>query len=51
MTEQSNAKTSSTDLLRMTADVVAAYVGNNTVATKDLPEVIGAVHASLAGAE
>ncbi len=51
MTEQSNAKISSTDLLRMTADVVAAYVGNNTVATKDLPEVIGAVHASLASVD
>ena len=35
----------------MTSDVVAAYVGNNTVATKDLPEVIGAVHASLSVAD
>ncbi len=35
----------------MTSDVVAAYVGNNTVTTKDLPEVISAVHASLSGAE
>ncbi len=51
MTEQSNEKTSSTDLLRTTADVVAAYVGNNTVATKDLPEVIGVVHASLSVAD
>ena len=35
----------------MTADVVAAYVGNNTVTTKDLPEVIGAIHSSLANAD
>ena len=35
----------------MTADVIAAYVGNNTVTIKDLPEVISAVHASLAGAD
>ncbi len=51
MTEQSTTDVSSTDLLRMTADLVAAYVGNNTVATKDLPEVISAVHASLASVE
>ncbi len=31
----------------MTADVVAAYVRNTSLATNDLPEVIGMVHASL----
>ncbi len=36
MTEQSTTNVSSTELLRMISDVVAAYVGNNTVATKDL---------------
>ncbi len=32
----------------MTADVVAAYVGNNPLATNDLPGVISTIHASLA---
>ena len=32
----------------MTADVVAAYVKHNTLSTGDLPDVINAVHASLA---
>jgi hypothetical protein len=31
----------------MTADVVVAYVRNNSLATNDLPEVISMVHASL----
>ena len=31
----------------MTADVVAAYVRNNPLATNDLPGVINTVHASL----
>ena len=32
----------------MTSDVVAAYVRSNTVATSDLPAVIGSVHKTLA---
>ena len=39
------------DLLRMTADVVTAYVGNNNVAPTDLAEVIRTVHASLREAQ
>jgi predicted transcriptional regulator len=35
------------DLLRMTADVVAAYVSNNPLPTQQLAEVIGTVYASL----
>ncbi len=38
-------------LLRMTADVVTAYVGNNTVAPTDLADVIRTVHASLRQAQ
>ena len=34
-------------LLRMTADVVAAYVSNNTLASGQLPEVISTVYTSL----
>lgn len=37
------------DLLSVTADLVSAYVGNNTVRLAELPELIAAVHASLAG--
>ena len=35
----------------MTADVVTAYVGNNTVAPTDLADVIRTVHASLRQAQ
>src|SRR5947207_7567334 len=37
------------ELLRMTADVVAAYVSNNTLATAQLADVIHAVYNSLRG--
>lgn len=37
------------ELLRMTADVVAAYVRNNVLATGQLSEVIHAVYNSLRG--
>lgn len=36
------------ELLRMTSDVVAAYVGNNHIATEDLPNLIGDVYKSIA---
>jgi predicted transcriptional regulator len=49
MTEQTTEKVSSGELLRMTADVVASYVKNNTLSTGDLAGVINAVHTSLAG--
>src|SRR5713226_6659387 len=35
------------ELLRMTAEVVAAYVSNNALPTQQLGEVIGAVYNSL----
>lgn len=34
----------SSNLLRMTSDVVAAYLGNNTVAASQISEVINSVH-------
>jgi predicted transcriptional regulator len=37
------------ELLRITADVVAAYVGNNTLPTTQLADVINAVYHSLRG--
>ncbi len=35
------------ELLRMTSEVVAAYVGNNHIATEDLPNLIGDVFRSI----
>ena len=37
-------------LLEMTADIVSAYVGNNSVSAQDLPAVIHSVHAALSQA-
>ena len=37
------------EIIEMTADIVSAYVGNNTVATADLPNLIQQVHRALAG--
>jgi predicted transcriptional regulator len=41
------AKIADEELLRMTADVVAAYVSNNSLPTQQLGEVITAVYTSL----
>ena len=37
------------ELLEMTADIVSAYVGNNTVAAETIPTLIASIHAALAG--
>lgn len=47
MPEQTAERLSSADLLRMATEVVAAYVRNNPVPTKDLPGIISTVHSSL----
>jgi predicted transcriptional regulator len=44
-------KSAEEELLRMTADVVAAYVSNNTLPTAQLAEVINAVYNSLRALE
>jgi predicted transcriptional regulator len=36
-------------IVEMTADIVSAYVGANTVAAGDLPSLIQAVHGALSG--
>ena len=51
MAEAAAPKMAEEDLLRMTADVVAAYVSNNTLATGQLADVIHAVYNSLRGLE
>ena len=38
------------DFIDLTADIVSAYVGNNTVAASDLPELIASVHAAISSA-
>ena len=51
MAETATPKMAEEELLRMTADVVAAYVSNNTLPTAQLAEVINAVYQSLKGLE
>ena len=51
MVEQPPAKVAEDELLRMTADVVAAYVSNNSLPTAQLADVINAVYSSLRSLE
>ena len=51
MAETTVPKMGEEELLRMTADVVAAYVSKNTLPTAQLAEVINAVYGSLKGLE
>ena len=51
MIEQSPNKVAEEQLLRMTAEVVAAYVRNNTLPTAQVAEVINAVYLSLRSLE
>jgi len=37
------------EVIEMTADIVSAYVGNNSVSAVDLPNLIQSVHRALAG--
>src|SRR5579863_3161126 len=49
MAEQTPNRVADEELLRMTADVVSAYVSNNMLPTAQLSEVISAVYLSLRG--
>jgi predicted transcriptional regulator len=51
MVEQTAPKEAEEGLLRMTAEVVAAYVSNNALPTGQLAEVISAVYKSLRALE
>jgi predicted transcriptional regulator len=51
MAESTMPKMAEQELLRMTADVVAAYVSNNALPTTQMAEVISAVYGSLRGLE
>ena len=39
-----------TELVELTAEIVAAYVGHNAVSSSDLPGLINDIHRALAGA-
>src|SRR5215510_2379640 len=41
---------SKTDLVGLTAEIISAYVSNNTVVAADLPAIIGDVHEALSKA-
>ena len=47
MPENADAKTSRSEILRMAVDVVAAYVGRNSLPTGQISEIINAVFSSL----
>jgi len=51
MAETAVPKTTEDELLRMTAEVVSAYVSNNNLPTGQLADVIQAVYNSLRGLE
>lgn len=40
---------SASDLLRLSADIVAAYVGQNPLSAAAVPDLIGKVHSALTG--
>ncbi|MEP9380210.1 MucR family transcriptional regulator [Aquabacter sp. CN5-332] len=42
-------KMESDDFIGLSADIVSAYVSNNSVAASDLPALIGSIHAALKG--
>src|SRR3954452_22844554 len=44
---EESAQVSSMDPVETTADLVAAYVSNNSVRPADLPEVIASIHSAL----
>ena len=47
MAEETAKSIEQNEILRMAVDIVSAYVGNNTVATDQVPDVISSVYASL----
>ncbi len=47
MTDQGSEMVTSSAILRMTSDIVSAYVRNNSVLTRDVVPLINTVHQSL----
>jgi predicted transcriptional regulator len=51
MADDTPEKSSASALLRMTADVVSAYLGHNALSASQIPEVIKAIYGSLQALE
>lgn len=49
MSDQFHTELSENALLRLTADIVSAYLSKNVVQAAQIPEIIAVVHASLTG--
>lgn len=47
MIETSSVRTEADKLLEMATKIVVAYVGNNSINSKSIPDVINAVHSTL----
>lgn len=47
MADETPVNIPQSDILRMAADIVSAYVSNNSVASTNIPEVINTVYGSL----
>jgi predicted transcriptional regulator len=47
MTEENEQAVASNDLLRMSVEIVSAYVSNNSIAATQVPEVISTVYGAL----
>ncbi|MDC0033789.1 MucR family transcriptional regulator [Alphaproteobacteria bacterium] len=47
MAEENDQTLNSTDLLRMSVEIVSAYVGNNSIAVTQVPDVISTVYGAL----
>jgi predicted transcriptional regulator len=47
MSEPTEPSTNENELLRMTAEIVAAYVGNNSLSADQVPEIVRMVGAAL----
>ena len=51
MSEQTTEKAPENELLRMTAQMVSAYVGNNMIPAAQIPDVIRSIFGTLTGIE
>lgn len=47
MADENNQTVASTDLLRMSVEIVSAYVSNNSIAAAQVPEIINTVYGAL----
>lgn len=47
MTEENEDRSNTSEMMQMAVDIVSAYVGNNSIAATQVPEIINTVYASL----